>query len=103
MAGDLRAAAKIYGRLLDQGGNADQRVLLGRAVAVDEEKPSEAIRLAKLAISLDPSTPLADTASALITKHNTTHARPHHLMAGICINCFIVSEVAPRRWPISVG
>ena len=69
MTGELRAAAKIYGRLLDQGGNADQRVLVGRAVALDQEKPSEAIRLAKLAITLDPSTPFADTASALITKH----------------------------------
>lgn len=69
LAGDLRAAAKIYGRLLYQGGNADQRVLVGRAVALDQEKPSETIRLAKLAIALDPSTPLADTASALITKH----------------------------------
>ena len=69
VAGDLRAAAKIYGRLLDQGGNADQRVLMGRALALDQEKPSEAIKLAKLTIELDPSTPLADAASALITKH----------------------------------
>jgi len=34
---------------------------------------SEAIRLAKLAISLDPSTPLADTASALIIRHTGEH------------------------------
>ena len=88
MAGDLRAAAEIFGRLLDQGGNADQRVLVGRAVALDEEKPSEAIRLAKLAILLDPSTPVADTASALITSHSTTHVRPHHLMAGILYQLF---------------
>ena len=68
-AGDLRAAAKIYGRLLEQGGNADQRVLLGRALSLDHSKPSEAIRLAKLALKLDPSTPLADQASALLTRH----------------------------------
>lgn len=69
VAGDLRAAARIYGRLLDQGGNNDQRVLMGRALALDHDKPSEAIKLAKLTIQLDPSTPLADTASALITRH----------------------------------
>ena len=68
-SGDLRAAAKIYGRLLDQGGNADQRVLLGRALSLDHSKPSEAIRLAKLTLKLDPSTPLADQASALLTRH----------------------------------
>ncbi len=68
-AGDHRGAAKIYGRLLEQGGNADQRVLAGRALALDHSKPSEAIRLAKLALKLDPSTPLADQVSALLTRH----------------------------------
>ncbi len=66
--GENRAAAKIYGRLMSEGGNADQRVLVGRALAIVDDKPSEAIRLAKLAIGLDPSTALADEAGQIISK-----------------------------------
>ncbi len=109
-AGDLRAAAKIYGRLLEQGGNADQRVLAGRALALDQSKPSEAIRLAKLALKLDPSTSLADEVSALLTRH--TGERVHRdipirpdVMAYLreAINFYGRDETAGKKAWMEVG
>ena len=67
-AGDYKAAARAYGRILDLGGSGDQRVLVGRAVTLETTKPTEAERLAKLGMEIDPTSDLAEEAKAVLNR-----------------------------------
>ena len=106
-AGAWQVADQLYERLLAHGGQADQRVLVGKSLCLRElGNSSGAVQFAKLAMGLDPTTVLAEEARQIVSRisgdavHSQVPVRPDVVvyLRDFLAAVHVDERVAQRAW-----